>query len=69
MTTVGFSSLTEQKKSMPNRALFFTQGREVKITANDLPFFTHGNFRKGFFLFLLQFCGIKKLVNFKPPLK
>jgi len=26
-------------KFIPNRALFFTQGRKVKITANDLPFF------------------------------
>jgi hypothetical protein len=46
-------------KFIPNRALFFTQGRKVKITANDLPFFTHGNFRKGFFLIFCNFVGSK----------
>jgi hypothetical protein len=58
------SSLLSSSLALSQQALFFTQGRKVKITADDLPFFTHGNFRKGYFFvclffFLGNFVGSK----------
>ncbi len=48
---------------------FITQGRKVKITANDLPFFTHGNFRKGFFVVFFAILWDQKIGEFKTPFK
>ncbi len=43
---------------------FITQGRKVKITANDLPFFTRGNFRKGFFVVFFAILWDQKIGEF-----
>jgi hypothetical protein len=70
MLSFFFSSILSLNKFIPNRALFFTQGRKVKITANDLPLFTHGNFRKGFFvLFFLAILRDQKIGKFSTSFK